>query len=88
MWPVCAFVTAGGLSAGEETAQMSILRSMLIFNMIVVGGPDWTTPFGASGIMGEGSYEVKGDSAKLDEHFLHKGFALGQRVAEVTLILK
>jgi len=83
-----AFVTAGGLSAGEETAQMSILRSMLIFNMIVVGGPDWTLPFGASGIMGEGMYTQSGDKAALNDIFLKKGFLLGQRVAGVALKLK
>jgi multimeric flavodoxin WrbA len=33
-----AFVSAGGISAGEELTQLSILHSMLIFGMIVVGG--------------------------------------------------
>jgi len=34
-----AFVTAGGISAGEEIVQMNILQSMLVFGMIAVGGP-------------------------------------------------
>ena len=45
-----AFVTGGGISAGEEAVQLSILRSMLIFGMVVVGGPEWTSPFGASAV--------------------------------------
>ena len=36
-----AFVTAGGISAGEETVQLAILRAMLVYNMILVGGPTW-----------------------------------------------
>ena len=45
-----AFATGGGISAGEELVQMNILHSMLIFEMIVAGGPDWRMPFGASAI--------------------------------------
>ena len=48
-----AFVTAGGISAGEEIVQMNILQSMLVFGMIVVGGPEWTQPFGASAVTGK-----------------------------------
>ena len=48
-----AFATGGGISAGEEFVQMNILRSMLVFGMIVAGGPDWTTAFGASAVTGE-----------------------------------
>jgi len=33
---------------------MSILRSMMVFQMIVVGGDSWTSPFGAVATM----YEV------------------------------
>jgi lysophospholipase L1-like esterase len=35
-----AFVTAGGISAGEELAQLNLLHSMLVFGMIIVGGND------------------------------------------------
>ncbi len=79
-----AFVTAGGLSAGEEITQMNILQSMLIFGMIVIGGPDWTMPFGASAIRGE---EVFPAEAPIHPHFLEKGKSLGQRVAETALKL-
>src|SRR6056297_47061 len=79
-----AFVTAGGISAGEEIVQMNILQSMLVFGMIVVGGPDWTQPFGASAVTGEVPFEVS-KPGEISEQFKDKGFLLGERVAKVTL---
>ena len=79
-----AFVTAGGISAGEELAQVNILHSMLIFGMIVVGGPDWTAPFGASAIVGEAPFDAQ---EGLAPQFAEKGQALGKRVAELALKL-
>ncbi len=79
-----AFVTAGGISAGEELAQLNILHSMLIFGMIVVGGPDWQQPFGASGIVAEKPFETEKQAGKVDEQFLRKGEALGKRVASLA----
>ena len=79
-----AFVTAGGFSAGEELVQMNILHSMLIFGMIVVGGPDWQQPFGASGIVAEKPFETEQQAGKVDVQFLKKGEALGKRVAELA----
>ena len=78
-----AFVTAGGISAGEELVQLSILHSMLIFGMIVVGGPDWTQPFGASAVTFERPFNSP-DSLEIAPAFRQKGFALGRRVAELT----
>ena len=75
-----AFVTAGGISAGEELAQVNILQSMLIFGMIVVGGDTWTSAFGASAITDESIFKTE----KLDKIFLQKGFALGKRVATIA----
>jgi multimeric flavodoxin WrbA len=80
-----AFVTAGGISAGEEFAQIAILRSMLIYNMIVVGGPTWSGAFGASGITMEEPFADTQESAWIDPMFLAKGTALGKRVAELAL---
>jgi NAD(P)H dehydrogenase (quinone) len=77
-----AFVTGGGISAGEEAVQLSLLRSMLIFGMITVGGPDWTTAFGASAVTEEMPF-FRQDGA-VDSHFLGKGEALGRRVAELA----
>ncbi|MFO7977607.1 MAG: flavodoxin family protein [Bacteroidales bacterium] len=78
-----AFVTAGGISAGEELTQMSILQSMLIFGMIVTGGDEWTSPFGASAIVGEFPFSGQG----VDDLFLKKGRALGTRVAGLAVKL-
>lgn len=77
-----AFVTAGGISAGEELTLINILQSMMIFGMIVVGGPDWTAPFGASAIVGEPPFLP---DTGIAPQFLKKGEGLGKRVAELTL---
>lgn len=79
-----AFVTAGGMSAGEEAAQLSILRAMLVYNMIVIGGPTWSEAFGASGFTQEEPFMDSREDVWLDPIFLAKGAALGKRVAEVT----
>ena len=79
-----AFVTAGGISAGEELAQVNILHSMLVFGMVVVGGNDWTSAFGASAITNEGVFKT----AQLDKIFLQKGYSLGKRVATIAKKMK
>ena len=79
-----AFVTAGGISAGEELAQVNILQSMLVFGMVVVGGDDWTSAFGASAITNEGIFKTE----NLDKLFLQKGFSLGKRVARIAKKMK
>ena len=79
-----AFVSAGGMSAGEELAQMNVLHSMLIFGMIVVGGDDWTSAFGASAITNESVFKT----GQLDKIFLQKGFTLGKRVATISKKMK
>jgi NAD(P)H dehydrogenase (quinone) len=79
-----AFVTAGGISAGEEVAQLNILHSMMIFGMIVVGGPDWRSAFGASAVTMEAPFDsVSGDKV-IAQQFLKKGERLGKRVAELA----
>lgn len=81
-----AFVTAGGMSAGEEIVQMNILQSMLIFRMIVVGGPEWTQAFGASAVVHEEPFNrSEGD---IHPSFIQKGYALGERVAELAKSMK
>tara|TARA_R100001143_G_scaffold63387_1_gene70110 strand:- start:48424 stop:48996 length:573 start_codon:yes stop_codon:yes gene_type:complete len=81
-----AFVTAGGISAGEEIVQMNILQSMLVFGMVIVGGADWTQPFGASAITGEEPFSGFSEN-RIAPSFEEKGRALGERVAELTLKL-
>jgi NAD(P)H dehydrogenase (quinone) len=83
-----AFVSAGGISAGEELTQMNVLHSMLVYGMIVVGGPDWKQPFGASAITNEGLYVDASKDGRVDKYFLEKAEALGNRVAVLTARLK
>jgi NAD(P)H dehydrogenase (quinone) len=83
-----AFVTGGGISAGEELVQLNILHSMMIFGMIVVGGPDWTSPFGASAITVEAPFDSTAGGKLIAQKFLEKGERLGKRVAELCLRLK
>ena len=76
-----AFVTSGGISAGEELVQLNILHSMLIFGMIIVGGDSWESAFGASAVTAEKPFD---DQDEINKKFLQKGYNLGKRVAEVT----
>jgi NAD(P)H dehydrogenase (quinone) len=77
-----AFVTAGGISAGEEIVLTNILKSMLIFGMIIVGGDDWQSAFGASAIVSEKPF-----SKNINQHFIQKAENLGKRVAEIAVRL-
>lgn len=79
-----AFVTAGGMSAGEEIVQMNILQSMLVFGMVVVGGPDWKQPFGASSVTSEEPFSTSSPE-EMDDIFLKKGHSLGARVAVIAV---
>ncbi len=76
-----AFVAAGAISAGEEAAQLSLLRSMLVFGMVVAGGPKWRSAFGASAVTEERPFAPE---TGVDEQFLTKARDLGQRVAELA----
>ena len=74
------FVTGGGISSGEELVQTSLLHAMMVFGMIIVGGDDWKSSFGASAVTAEGTY-----TKELDPLFLLKGEQLGKRVQELVL---
>jgi len=78
------FVTAGGISAGEELAQMNIIHTLMVFNMIIVGGPTWDQPFGASAVTGEEPFNSEAGGESVDPRFLQKGSALGERVSVIT----
>lgn len=77
------FVTAGGISAGEELTMMSLLHALLVFRMPIVGGEKWTSAFGASEITGEGPFRspLNEDTTTL---FHEKARGLGTRVAAFT----
>ena len=85
-----AFATGSGLSAGEEMVQTNILHSMLVCQMIVVGGPGGGQPFGASAMDEDPSdgANAKKQDGLVAEHYLKKGEALGKRVAELAVRLK
>lgn len=80
-----AFVSAGGMSAGEELVQMNILQAMLVYGMIVVGGNDWKSSFGASAIVEEEPFEKTIKNKKVNPYFLKKAKGLGIRVARLIL---
>lgn len=80
-----AFVTAGGISSGEELTQMNILHSMLLYGMVVVGGGDWTSAFGASAITGEKPFDESQKEVVVADQFLKKAEGLGKRVAELVV---
>ena len=76
-----AFSTGGGISIGEEGVLLSILKSMLIHGLLVMGGEEVEAAFGASAITDEGPFQM--DS--LDPIFLKKAENLGKRVANRVL---
>ena len=76
-----AFSTGGGISIGEEGVMLSILKSMLIHGLLVMGGEEVEAAFGASAITDEGPFQM--DS--LDPIFLKKAENLGKRVANRVL---
>lgn len=78
------FVTGGGISAGEELAQMNLIHTMMVFNMIIVGGPTWDQPFGASAVTGETPFRSDSEEAWIDPIFIKKASALGERVANLA----
>ncbi len=82
-----AFVSAGGMSAGEEIVQLNILQSMLVFGMVVVGGPDWKQPFGASSVTSEQPFSIT-SPGETEDLFLKKGRSLGGRVANAAARFK
>jgi NAD(P)H dehydrogenase (quinone) len=79
------FVTAGGISAGEELTQMNILHSMLLLGMVVVGGGDWTSAFGASAVTFEKPFGQSKKDVVVADQFLKKAEGLGKRVAELVV---
>lgn len=80
-----AFVTGGGMSSGEELAQMQILSAMLIFRFVVVGGDSALAPFGAAAIVEEGK---PAQAHGVDAAALDKARALGARVTRVASRLR
>ncbi len=80
-----AFCTGGGLSAGQESALLDLLRSMLVFQFVIVGGDTWQAAFGASAVTEEGRQK---DQPGVDEAAKARGRGLGAHVARVAARLK
>lgn len=72
-----AFATGGQISSGKEVTMLTILAAMLGNQMIVVSGGG---AFGASAT-------TEGDSLGIDNKELADARALGQRVAEVAILI-
>lgn len=79
-----ALVTGGGISAGEELVQMNILQAMMVHGMLVMGGGDWKSSFGASAITEEAPFLPSKNQA-VQPRFLKKAKALGKRMARLLL---
>jgi NAD(P)H dehydrogenase (quinone) len=79
-----AFVSAGGISTGEELTQLNVLHSMLVYGMIVVGGESWQSAFGASAIVSEEPFNTHNDPEKINLIFIKKAMELGARVAQIA----
>lgn len=80
-----AFVSSKGASAGEETTILGMLHSMLIMNMVTIGGDDWRTGFGVSYLR-----DISNDP-KVLEFTRDKALRMGRRavlVARVTAPLR
>lgn len=67
------FATSGDLSGGKETTMMSIIQTLLIYGMVIVGDPMSAT----------GHYGVSCVGAP-DENTQENGVKLGRRVAETA----
>lgn len=80
-----AFCTGGGVSAGQESALLDLIRSMLVFQFVIVGGDSWQAAFGASAVIEEGKPK---DQQGVDEAASTKGRGLGARAARVAQRLK
>ncbi|NJN70002.1 MAG: flavodoxin family protein [Nitrospira sp.] len=73
-----AFATGGQVSSGKEVTMLTILAAMLGNQMIVVSGGG---AFGASAT-------TEGDSLGINDQELSDAKALGQRVADVTKLIR
>lgn len=68
-----AFTTSGDLTGGKETTMMSIIQTLLIYGMVIVGDPMSATGHYGVACVGE-------PDSKSEEN----GMKLGQRVAELA----
>lgn len=79
-----AFVSAGGLASGQESVLFSLQRSLLAFNMLIVGGDHWQTAYGATYINQQAPFNHEPNRAA----FIEQARALGARVVQISQRLK
>ncbi len=72
-----AFTTSGDVTGGKETTMMSIIQTMLIYGMVIVGDP-----MSATGHYGTACVGAPDDKAE------ENGAKLGKRVAEIAKKLR
>lgn len=72
-----AFVSAQGASAGAENTLFDILKTMMIFRMLLVGGEDWRSGFGAT-------YILDGANEKTQGFTRRSAQSLGSRVTRLA----
>ncbi len=72
-----AFATSGDVSGGKETTMMSIIQTLLIYGMVIVGDPMSAT--GHYGVACVGSPDAKAED---------NGRKLGKRVADIAKNLR
>ena len=63
-----AFVTAGGMTAGAESTLQRLLHILMTFQVVVVGGHDWTSSQGAAAVTAEDPFGTKRSSTKNNNH--------------------
>lgn len=80
-----AFTTGGGIAAGLEGTLFGILRAMLTCQMIVVGGDEWRSAFGAYAVTNQEPYQL---GNKYEEDFMLIAKKFGTRVAELAQTLE
>ncbi len=68
-----AFTTGGGHTGGKETTMMSIIQTLLIYGMVIVGDPMSATGHYGVACVGAPDSKTKEDGVKL-----------GRRVAEIA----
>jgi NAD(P)H dehydrogenase (quinone) len=90
--PACVFTSSGSIHGGQETCLLSMMLPLIHHGMLIVGIPytqtelmtttTGGTPYGASHVAG------MNDDLPLSEDERQLAFAMGKRLAEVTLKLQ
>ena len=72
-----AFVSSKGATAGAENTLFQVLKTMMLYRMVVVGGEDWRSGFGVA-------YIRDGESERSLGYVKRQAIDMGDRVVRVT----